>query len=98
MAFYALEKKPFNNIQLRARDPSRSCSLNRNRPGHVIETKRDRRNSFFESETIFFVNTPRSRANLTTLISENNARSLQENLARPAANQSACTIVAFNNL
>ena len=75
-----------------------------------------RRNSFFENETTFVFITPRSRANLTTLISENkqtglyslttqksrraekildNARSLQENLACSAANQSVLTIVAI---
>ena len=49
----------------RARGHSRSCSLNRNEPGHAIET---RRNGFFDNEAIFVFITPRSRANLTTLI------------------------------
>ena len=51
-----------------ARGHSRSCSLNRNEPGHAIET---RRNGFFDNEAIFVFITPRSRANLTTLMSQN---------------------------
>ena len=79
----------------RARDHSRPCSLNRENPGRAIETRRDSKNSFFENETIFAFITPRSRSNLTLKFFFYNARSLQENNARSAANQSACTIVAI---
>ena len=79
----------------RARDHSRPCSLNRENPGRAIETRRDSKNSFFENETIFSFITPRSRSNLTLKIFFYNARSLQENNARSAANQSARTIVAI---
>ena len=105
---FSAEKKGnvFQYPLARARGHSRSCSLNRNEPGHAIET---RRNGFFDNEAIFVFITPRSRANLTTLIftkqtdlclqvfdkNFHNARSLQENLARSAANQSARTIVAI---
>ena len=47
----------------RGRGHSRSCSLNRENPDGVIETKRDSRNSSFENETIFVFITSRSRAN-----------------------------------
>ena len=97
MAFLALEKKPeaISNIRLRARDHSRPCSRNRENPGRAIETRRDSKNSFFENETIFAFITPRSRSNLTLKFFFCNARSLQENNARSAANQSARTIVAI---
>ena len=71
----------------RARDHSRPRSLNRENPGRAIETRRDSKNSFFENEVIFAFITPRSRFY--------NARSLQENNARSAANQNARTIVAI---
>ena len=95
MAFLALEKKTgiaFQYRFARERDHSRPRSLNRENPGRVIETRRDSKNSFFENETIF---TPRSRSNLTLKFFFYNARSLQENNARSAANQSARTIVAI---
>ena len=98
MAFLALEKKPVSAFQYpfaRERDHSRPCSPNRENPGRAIETRRDSKNSFFENETIFAFITPRSRSNLTLKIFFYNARSLQENNARSAANQSARTIVAI---
>ena len=52
----------------RARDHSRPRSLNRENPGRAIETRRDRKNSFFENEAIFAFITPRSRSNLTLKI------------------------------
>ena len=79
----------------RARDHSRPRSLNRENPGRAIETRRDSKYSFFENETIFASITPRSRSNLTLKNFFYNARSLQENNARSAANQSARTIVAI---
>ena len=80
----------------RARDHSRPRSLNRENPGRAIETRRDSKNSFFENEAIFAFITPRSRSNLTlNFFFFYNARSLQENNAHLAANQSACTIVAI---
>ena len=85
----------FQYLFARATGHSRSCSLNRENPGRAIETRRDSRNSFFENETIFVFITPRSRANLTLKKKNRNARSLQENNARSAANQSARTIVAI---
>ena len=78
----------------RARNHSRPRSLNRENPGCAIETRRDSKNGFFENETIFAFITPRSRSNLTLKIFYN-ARSLQENNARSAANQNARTIVAI---
>ena len=78
-----------------ARDHSRPCSLNRENPGRAIETRRDSKNSFFENETIFAFITPRSRSNFNIEKKFYNARSLQENNARSAANQSARTIVAI---
>ena len=50
--FFSGEKKGnvFQYPLARARGHSRSCSLNRNEPGHAIET---RRNGFFDNETIF---------------------------------------------
>ena len=69
--------------------------MNRENPGRAIETRRDSKNSFFENETIFAFIMPRSRSNLTLKICFYNARSLQENNARSAANQSARTIVAI---
>ena len=45
--------------------------MRKNKSGHATETRSDRRNSFFENETIFVLITPRSKANLTTLISQN---------------------------
>ena len=92
MAFLALEKKSGSAFQYpfaRARDHSRPCSLNRENPGQTIETRRDSKNSFFENEVIFAFITPRSRSNLTLKIFFYNARSLQENNARSAANQRA---------
>ena len=89
-----------------ARGHSKSCSLNRNEPGHAIET---RRNGFFDNATIFvfitvfFCFRPRAR-NLHSLTTQksrraeknfHNARSLQENLARSAANQNEHTIEAI---
>ena len=59
MAFLALEKKLAG-----ASGHSRSCSLNRENLGRVIETRRYSRDSFFENETIFVFITPRSWANL----------------------------------
>ena len=97
MAFLALEKKTrsaFQYLFARERDHSRPRSLNRENPGRAIETRRDSKNSFFENETIFAFITPRSRSNLTLKFFYN-ARSLQENNARSAANQSARTIVAI---
>ena len=79
----------------RERDHSRPCSLNRENPGRAIETRRDSKNSFFENETIFAFIAPRSRSNLTLKKFFYNARSLQENNAHSAANQSARTIVAI---
>ena len=65
-----------------------SCSPNRENPGRAIETRRDSRNSFFENETIFvFI--------FSTKKKFHNTRSLQENNARSAANQSARTVVAI---
>ena len=98
MAFLAPKKKTGSAFQYpvaRARDHSRPCSLNRENPGRAIKTRRDSKNSFFENETIFAFITPRSRSNLTLKKKFYNARSLQENNARSAANQSACTIVAI---
>ena len=98
MAFLALEKETESAFQYpfaRARDHSRPCSLNRENPGRAIETRRYSKNSFFENETMFAFITPRSRSNLTLKKIFYNARSLQENNARSAANQSACTIVAI---
>ena len=69
--------------------------MNRENPGHVIETRRDSRNSFFENETIFVFITPRSWENLALKKNFHNARSLQENNAHAAANQSTRTIVAI---
>ena len=66
MAFLALKKgNVFQYPLVHARGHLSSCSLNRNEPGHAIET---RRNGFFDNEAIFVFITPRSRANLTTLI------------------------------
>ena len=79
----------------RERGHARSCSLNRDNPGRAIETRRDSRNSFFENEIIFVFITAKSRAHLTLKNIFHNARSLQENLVRSAANQSARTIVAI---
>ena len=57
MAFLALKKREmFLNIRLCAQEVI---------PGHAIET---RRNGFFDNEAIIVFITPRSRANLTTLI------------------------------
>ena len=78
-----------------ARGHSRSCSLNRENPGRAIETRRDSRNSFFENETILVFIKPRSWANSALKKNFQNARSLQENTARPVANQSVRTIVAI---
>ena len=98
MAFLALEKETGSAFQYpfaRARDHSRPRSLNRENPGRAIETRRDSKNSFFENETNFAFITPRSRSNLTLKFFFYNARSLQENNARSAANQSARTIVVI---
>ena len=79
-----------------ARGHSRSCSLNMENPGSAIETRRDSRNSFFENETIFVC--PYFAKILVKFSTEknfHNARSLQENNARSAANQSARTIIAI---
>ena len=97
MAFLALEKNgsTFQYPFARERDHSRPCSLNRENPGHAIKPRRDSKNSFFENETSFAFITPRSRSNLTLKKKFYNARSLQENNARSAANQSARTIVAI---
>ena len=98
MAFLVLEKKTGSAFQYpfaRVRDHSRPCSLNRENPGRAIETRRDSKNSFFENETMFDFITPRNRSNLTLKNFFYNARSLQENNARSAANQSARTIVAI---
>ena len=98
MAFLALEKKTGSAFQYpfgRARDHSRPCSLNRENPGRAIGTRRDSKNSLFENETVFAFIKPRSRSNLTLENCFYNARSLQENNARLAANQSARTIVAI---
>ena len=87
---FSAEKKNGSAFQYpfaRARDHSRPCSLNREKPGRAIETRRDSKNSFFENESIFAFITPRSRSNLTLKKFFYNARS--------AANQSACTIVAI---
>ena len=90
---FSAGKKPeaFSNIRLRAQEVIR---------GHVhwtekIETRGDSRNSFFENETIFVFITPRSWANLALKNEIHNARSLEENNARSAANQSARTTVAI---
>ena len=57
MAFLALKKrKRFFSIRLRAQEVIR---------GHAIQTCG---NGFFDNEAIFVFITPRSRANLTTLI------------------------------
>ena len=98
MAFLVLKKKTgsiFQYLFAGARGHSRSCSLNRENPGRVIETRRDSRNSFFENETILVFIKPRSWANLALKKKFHNARSLQENTARPVANQSVHTIVAI---
>ena len=97
MAFLALEKTGsiFQYPFAGARGHSKSCSPNRENPGHAIETRRDSRNTFFENETSFVFITPRSWANLALKKYFHNARSLQENNARSAANQSGCTIVAI---
>ena len=98
MAFLELEKnrKRFPNDPFAgARGHSRSCSLNRENPDSTIETRRDSKNSSFENETIFVFIKPRSWANLALKKKFHNARSLQENNARSAANQSARTIVAI---
>ena len=79
----------------RARDHSRPRSLNSENPGRAIETRRDSKNGFFENEVIFAFITPRSRSNLTLKVFFWNARSLQENNACSAANQSARTIIAI---
>ena len=78
-----------------ARGHSRSRSLNRETPGRAIETRRDSTNSFFENETIFIFITPRSWANVALKKKIHNARSLQENNARSAANRSVRTIVVI---
>jgi len=88
-------RKRFSISVAGARGHSRPCSLNRENPGRVIETRRGSRNSFFENETIFVFITPRSWANLALKKNFQNAWSLQENNARSAANQSARTIVAI---
>ena len=54
--FSADKRETFFNIRLRAQEVIDS---------HAIQT---RRNGFFDNEAIFVFNTPRSRANLTTLI------------------------------
>ena len=98
MAFLVLKKKTgsiFQYLFAGARGHSRSCSLNRENPGRVIETRRDSRNSFFKNETILVFIKPRSWANLALKKKFHNARSLQENTARPVANQSVHTIVAI---
>ena len=95
---FSAEKKTgsvFQSLFACARGHSRPCSLSRDNPGCAIKTRRDSRNSFFENETIFVFIIPRSRANLTLKEKFHNAQSLQENLARSAASQSACTIVAI---
>ena len=76
----------------RERDHLRPRSLNRENPGRAIETRRDSKNSFFENETIFAFIKPRSRSNLTLKFFLYNARSLQENNARSAANQSGALL------
>ena len=50
---FSAEKKGnvFQYLLARARGHSRLCSLNRNEPGHAIET---RRNGFFDNEAISF--------------------------------------------
>ena len=54
MAFLALEKEKLEACSnIHARGHSRLCSLNRDNPGRVIETRRGSRNSFYENETIF---------------------------------------------
>ena len=95
MAFLALEKNRKSFPANDQRGHSRSYSLNRENPCRSIKTRRDSRNSFFENETIFVFITPRSWANLALKKKFHNARSLQENNARSAANQSARTIVAI---
>ena len=91
--FSAEKKAKHFLISACARGHSRSCLLNRSKPGQVIETRSDRRNSFFANDTIFSLFMPRSKANVTTFISQNNAWSFQKNLAHSAANQSARTII-----
>ena len=54
--FSAEKGETFFKIRLRAQEVI---------PGHAIQT---RRNGFFDNEAIFVFITPRSRANLTTLI------------------------------
>ena len=71
----------FQYLFVGARGHSRSCSLNRENPGRVIETRRDSRNSFFENETILVFIKPRSWANLALKKKFHSARSLQENTA-----------------
>ena len=73
---------------LRAQEDTRG----RKEPGEAIETTRQ---GFFDNETIFVFITSRSRSNSTTLKIFHNALSLQANLARSAAHQSARTIVAI---
>ena len=96
MAFLVLKKKngsAFQSPFARERAHSRPRSLNRENFGRAIETRRDSKNSFFENETSFAFITPRSRSNFNIFFY--NARSLQENNARSAANQNARTIVAI---
>ena len=101
MAFLALEKKNrkrfpiYISVCARERSFEASFTEHRENPGRAIETRRDSKTSFFENETIFAFITPRSRSNLTLKFFLYNARSLQENNARSAANQSARTIVAI---
>ena len=94
MAFLALEKIRKRFAANDQRRHSRSCSLNRENPGRSIKTRRDSTNSFFENETIFVFITPRLWTNLALKKQFHNARSLQENNSRLAANQSARTVVA----
>ena len=97
MAFLALERnrKRFP-ISVYGRKRSFEVMFTKQRkPWPAIETRRDSRNSFFENETIFVFITPRSWANLALKKIFHNARPLQENNARSAANQSARTIVAI---
>ena len=82
----------------------RSCSLSRNEPGVAIETIR---HSFLENETFFFclINVKiwgkfnnlsfNSRAIDRAKNNFHNARSLQDNRAYLAANQSVITIAAI---
>ena len=87
MAFLALkENRKRFPMSVGGRKRSFEVMLTEQRnPGRAIETRRDSRNSFFENVTIFVFITPRSSANF------HNARSLQENNAHSAANQSART-------